>query len=95
MNDRQDGEVVRGGRGNGRPFQCAAVPWIACGIPVHIAFTNTSYQLLHLDENTQLTNPASVRSELVRVVYEVEKAARAVEASPLPNEYADMLRRAY
>ncbi|WP_201981595.1 metallophosphoesterase family protein [Hymenobacter rubidus] len=54
-----------------------------------------AYQLLHLDENTSLADPHSVRSELVRVPYDVEKAARAVEASPLPNAYADMLRRAY
>ena len=54
-----------------------------------------AYQLLHLDENTTLNSPQSVRSELVRVEYDVEKAAQAVEASPLPNEYADMLRRAY
>ena len=54
-----------------------------------------AYQLLHLDEHTTLTDPASVRSELIRVEYDVEKAALAVEASPLPNEYADMLRKAY
>ncbi|MCC2548752.1 metallophosphatase family protein [Hymenobacter sp. BT175] len=54
-----------------------------------------AYQLLHLDEHTKLTDPTSVRSELVRVEYDVEKAAQAVEASPLPNEYADMLRKAY
>ncbi|GAB2795952.1 putative phosphodiesterase [Hymenobacter luteus] len=54
-----------------------------------------AYQLLHLDEHTILTDPGSVRSELVRVEYDVEKAALAVEASPLPNEYADMLRKAY
>ncbi|GAC1371726.1 MAG: metallophosphoesterase family protein [Hymenobacter sp.] len=54
-----------------------------------------AYQLLHLDEHTKLTEAGSVRSELVRVAYDVEKAARAVEASPLPNEYADMLRNAY
>ena len=54
-----------------------------------------AYQLLHLDEHTHLTGAAGVRSELVRVAYDVERAARAVEASPLPNEYADMLRRAY
>ena len=54
-----------------------------------------AYQLLHLDQNTSLTDPGSVRSELVRVEYDVEKAAQAVEASPLPNEYADMLRKAY
>jgi hypothetical protein len=54
-----------------------------------------AYQLLHLDEQTTLTDPDSVRSELIRVAYDVEKAAQAVEASPLPNEYADMLRKAY
>jgi len=54
-----------------------------------------AYLLLHLDQTTSLTNPASLRSEFVRVAYDVEKAAQAVEASPLPNEYADMLRKAY
>jgi predicted phosphodiesterase len=54
-----------------------------------------AYQLVHLDQNTTLTDPSSVRSELIRVAYDVEKAAQAVEASPLPNEYADMLRNAY
>ncbi|MDO7877126.1 metallophosphoesterase family protein [Hymenobacter sp. ASUV-10] len=54
-----------------------------------------AYLLLHLDENTTLADPHSLRAELVRVPYDVEQAARAVEASPLPNEYADMLRRAY
>ncbi len=33
--------------------------------------------------------------EFVRVAYDVEKAARAIEASPLPDEFADMLRKAY
>ena len=54
-----------------------------------------AYQLLHLDEHTTLADAHSVRSELIRVEYDVERAAQAVEASPLPNEYADMLRRAY
>lgn len=54
-----------------------------------------AYLLLHLDQNTTLTDADSVRSELVRVAYDVEQSAQAVEASPLPNEYADMLRKAY
>ncbi|MBT8401114.1 MAG: metallophosphatase family protein [Rhodothermia bacterium] len=33
--------------------------------------------------------------EFVRVDYDVEKSARAIEASPLPNTFADMLRKAY
>ena len=54
-----------------------------------------AYLLLHLDENTTLADPASLRSEFVRVAYDVEAAAQAVEKSTLPNEYAMMLRRAY
>jgi predicted phosphodiesterase len=54
-----------------------------------------AYLLLHLDQNTKLTDAGSVHSELIRVAYDVEQAATAVEASPLPNEYADMLRKAY
>jgi hypothetical protein len=37
----------------------------------------------------------SLSVEFVRVPYDVESIASAVEASPLPNEYADMLRKAY
>jgi putative phosphoesterase len=33
--------------------------------------------------------------EFIKVDYDVEKAARAIEESPLPNEFADMLRKAY
>jgi diadenosine tetraphosphatase ApaH/serine/threonine PP2A family protein phosphatase len=55
----------------------------------------TAYLLLHLDATTTLTDPGSLRAEFVRVAYDVEQAAQAVEASPLPNEYAAMLRQAY
>ena len=54
-----------------------------------------AYLLLHLDQDTALTDASSLRSEFVRVAYDVEQAAQAVENSPLPNEYADMLRKAY
>lgn len=37
----------------------------------------------------------AVTVEFVRVTYDVEKTATLVEASVLPNEFADMLRRAY
>jgi diadenosine tetraphosphatase ApaH/serine/threonine PP2A family protein phosphatase len=54
-----------------------------------------AYLLLHLDATTTLTDPSSLQAEFVRVAYDVEQAAQAVEASPLPNEYAAMLRQAY
>ncbi len=53
------------------------------------------YVLLHLAEGASAMDPESIRAEFVRVDYDVEKVARAVEASPLPDAFADMLRRAY
>lgn len=53
------------------------------------------YVLISLDESFSLASPDSFKIEFVRFEYDVEKAAKAVEGSPLPNEYADMLRKAY
>jgi hypothetical protein len=40
-------------------------------------------------------DPDSFRVEFLRFDYEVELSARALEASPLPAEFADMLRKAH
>ncbi|MEZ4945097.1 MAG: metallophosphoesterase family protein [Cyclobacteriaceae bacterium] len=53
------------------------------------------YVLISIDENFQLTRPNSFKVEFIRFEYDVEKAARAVEESILPNEYAKMLREGY
>jgi predicted phosphodiesterase len=53
------------------------------------------YVLLHILENSSILNPESIQVEFVRFEYDVEKAAKEVEESPLPNEYADMLRKGY
>jgi len=53
------------------------------------------YVLLHIPENGSILNAKSIQVEFVRFEYDVEKAAKAVEDSPLPNEYADMLRKGY
>ncbi|QMU26519.1 metallophosphoesterase family protein [Adhaeribacter radiodurans] len=52
------------------------------------------YVILELIPESNLTTPDSIQVEFVRVAYDVEKAAQAVEASPLPNEFAQMLRTA-
>ncbi|MBC3538306.1 metallophosphoesterase family protein [Rufibacter sediminis] len=52
------------------------------------------YVILELTPESSLSNPESIKVEFVRVAYDVEKSAQAVEASPLPNEFADMLRTA-
>ena len=52
------------------------------------------YVLLTLDPALGKADPAYCTVEHVRVAYDVERAARAVEASPLPDAFATMLREA-
>jgi putative phosphoesterase len=51
------------------------------------------YVLLHLNEQASITDKDSIRVEFIRFTYDVEKAAKAVEDSPLPNAYAESLRK--
>ncbi|MEI6949904.1 metallophosphoesterase [Paraflavisolibacter sp. H34] len=53
------------------------------------------YVLLTINENSSIQDKEAVQVEFVRFAYDVEQAAKAVEKSPLPDEYADMLRKAY
>lgn len=53
------------------------------------------YVMLTINENSSITDKESIQVEFIRFNYDVEKAAKAIEDSPLPNEYADMLRKAY
>lgn len=53
------------------------------------------YVLLHLGQGATPARPEHVRPEFVRVAYDVDRAARAVEESALPDAFAEMLRRAY
>ncbi|WP_341839748.1 metallophosphoesterase family protein [Chitinophaga caseinilytica] len=53
------------------------------------------YVMLHIDETLSIHDRNSLQVEFIRFGYDVEKAARAVETSILPNEYADMLRRGF
>lgn len=51
------------------------------------------YVLLSIHENSSVHNKGQVQVEFIRFNYDVEKAAKAVEDSPLPDEYAEMLRK--
>lgn len=53
------------------------------------------YVLLTINDYASTSIKNSVHAEFVRFDYDVDIAARAVENSPLPDEYADMLRRGY
>lgn len=52
------------------------------------------YVLLTLDPERPKSDASYCSVEFVRVEYDVERAARAVEASPLPDAFAQMLRDA-
>ena len=53
------------------------------------------YVILTLNETSTAADSNSIQAAFIRVPYDVEKAAAAVEKSPLPNEFADRLRKAY
>lgn len=57
--------------------------------------TRGGYVMLTIDESFSLSTSDSLKVDFIRFEYDIEKAAKAVEDSPLPNEYADMLRKAY
>lgn len=52
------------------------------------------YVLLQIDDKSSMADKDSIGVEFVRFAYDVEKAARAVENSPLPRAFADALRLA-
>ncbi|WP_221393481.1 metallophosphoesterase [Dyadobacter sp. NIV53] len=53
------------------------------------------YVMLTIDHHASFTNPKSIETEFIRVKYDVERAAQAVELSMLPDIFADNLRKAY
>ncbi|GGH32651.1 metallophosphoesterase family protein [Dyadobacter endophyticus] len=53
------------------------------------------YVILHINADASTSSKESITVEFIRFEYDVEKAAQAVELSPLPNSYADSLRNAY
>lgn len=53
------------------------------------------YVMLTINDNSSITDQGSIQVEFIRFDYDIETAAKAVENSPLPNEYAEMLRRGF
>ena len=50
------------------------------------------YVQLHINEQSSVKDKNSIQVEFIRFEYDIEKAAKAVEDSPLPDAFADMLR---
>ncbi len=57
--------------------------------------SNGCYVILTIKADTSITDKNVVHVEFIRFEYDVEKAAKAVENSPLPNDFAEMLRKGY
>ena len=53
------------------------------------------YVMLTLQDHSNKFDKDSLQIEFIRVAYDIEKAAKGVEESILPNAYADMLRKGY
>jgi putative phosphoesterase len=53
------------------------------------------YVLLTINPESSFRDKIAVQAAFIRFEYDVEKAARAVEESPLPDEFAQMLRRGF
>lgn len=51
------------------------------------------YILLHINDHSSITDKDSIQVEFIRFDYDIEKAAKAVEDSRLPNAYAESLRK--
>lgn len=56
---------------------------------------DSCYAVITIDKSSNLSKKNGVKVEFIRVEYDVEKTALAIEESPLPNVYALMLRKAY
>jgi putative phosphoesterase len=51
------------------------------------------YVLLHINDHSSISDKDSIQVEFIRFDYDIEKAAKAVEESRLPNAYAESLRK--
>jgi predicted phosphodiesterase len=50
------------------------------------------YVLVEINESSNTHDKTSIQVEFIRFEYDIEKAARAIEKSPLPQAFADALR---
>lgn len=57
--------------------------------------TRGSYVILDVIENSNLSDEKSIKVDIIKFKYDIEKAAKAVEESVLPNAYAENLRNGY
>ncbi|MDG3582493.1 metallophosphoesterase family protein [Galbibacter pacificus] len=54
-----------------------------------------SYVILEINKNASVLNKDSISVQFVKFEYDIEKAAKAIEESILPNDYAENLRNGF
>ncbi|GAA5225136.1 metallophosphatase family protein [Salegentibacter mishustinae] len=54
-----------------------------------------SYVILEINENASVLDKDSISVQFVKFEYDIEKAAKAIEESILPNDYAENLRNGF
>ncbi|SEP95701.1 metallophosphoesterase family protein [Neolewinella agarilytica] len=57
--------------------------------------TRGTYVILDINQDASVSHKDSISVEFVKFTYDIERAAKAVESSTLPNAYAENLRRGY
>lgn len=53
------------------------------------------YVILEIDEKSSIRSKKNITSHFIRFEYDIEKAAKAIEESRLPNAYAENLRKGF
>jgi len=53
------------------------------------------YVILTVHQDSSKTAKEKIKVEFCRFTYDVERAAKAIDDNPLPDEFADRLRKAY
>jgi hypothetical protein len=51
--------------------------------------------MLNINADSSTTNKDVVQVEFIRFDYDVEKAAKGVEDSPLPDDFAEIFRKGF
>jgi putative phosphoesterase len=54
---------------------------------------NGCYVILTVNDNSSISDKETIKADFIRFEYDIEKAAKAIEESPLPNTYAESLRK--
>jgi putative phosphoesterase len=85
---------ILAGEPDGKPRYCHAINIGSVGKPKD-SDVRGCYVMLTINDNSSVLDKDSIQVEFIRFEYDIEKAAKAVEESPLPDAYADMLRKAY